>query len=67
MTTGLTVFGPMVQRSSEWLEARRGMVTASIVGKLITPTLGSLTTTRLALSSLPSRLSECRGGSMRLR
>ena len=39
MTTGLTVFGPMVQRSSEWLEARRGMVTASIVGKLITPPL----------------------------
>ena len=35
----LTTYPRMEQRSAEWLAARRGMVTASVVGKLITPTL----------------------------
>jgi predicted phage-related endonuclease len=29
----------MEQRSPEWFEARRGLITASVVGKLLTPTL----------------------------
>ena len=35
----LTVYERMEQGTDEWLEARRGIVTASVVGKLITPTL----------------------------
>lgn len=33
----LTIHDNLVQGSDEWLEVRRGIVTASIVGKLITP------------------------------
>lgn len=33
----LTVLPDLLQGSDEWLEQRRGMVTASVVGKLITP------------------------------
>ena len=33
----LHVLDDLVQRSDEWYEARRGMVTASVVGRLITP------------------------------
>lgn len=35
----LTVYDDLEQGTDEWLEARRGIVTASEVGKLITPTL----------------------------
>lgn len=35
----LTVFPELEQRSDEWYEQRRGIVTASAVGKLLTPTL----------------------------
>ena len=35
----LTVYERMEQGTDEWLEARRGIVTASVVGRLITPTL----------------------------
>jgi len=35
----LTVYGDLEQRSDEWLAARCGMVTASVVGQLLTPTL----------------------------
>lgn len=34
----LTEFADLEQGSDAWLEARRGMVTASVVGKLLTPT-----------------------------
>lgn len=34
----LTVFPELEQGTPEWLEARRGIVTASTVGKLLTPT-----------------------------
>lgn len=33
----LTIFKELEQGSDEWLEARRGILTASVVGKLITP------------------------------
>lgn len=33
----LTVYSDLEQRSVEWYEARRGIVTASMVGRLITP------------------------------
>lgn len=33
----LTEYADLVQGSDEWLEARRGIVTASVVGQLITP------------------------------
>lgn len=33
----LTIIPNLIQGSDEWLEARRGIVTASVVGKLITP------------------------------
>ena len=33
----LKVYENLEQRSDEWLEARRGIVTASTVGQLITP------------------------------
>lgn len=36
---GLTVYPHMEQRSPEWFAARCGIVTASVVGKLLTPTL----------------------------
>ena len=35
----LTILTDLEQRSEEWYEARRGIVTASTVGKLLTPTL----------------------------
>src|SRR6478752_4158012 len=35
----LHVFEDMEQRSPEWYAARCGIVTASVVGKLLTPTL----------------------------
>lgn len=35
----LNIYPEMEQRSEEWLAARRGIVTASTVGNLITPTL----------------------------
>lgn len=35
----LTVFPHVEQRSDEWFEQRRGMVTASVVGQLLTPSL----------------------------
>jgi len=35
----LKIYEELEQGSSEWLEARRGIVTASEVGKLVTPTL----------------------------
>lgn len=35
----LTLYLDLVQGSNDWLEARRGIVTASVVGQLITPTL----------------------------
>lgn len=35
----LHIFDNMEQRSPEWFEARCGIVTASVVGKLLTPTL----------------------------
>lgn len=35
----VTVYNDLGQRSEEWYEVRRGIVTASIVGKLLTPTL----------------------------
>lgn len=34
----LHVYNDLAQGSDEWLEARRGIVTASVVGQLITPT-----------------------------
>lgn len=34
----LTVHDDLIQGSEEWLEARRGIVTASVVGKLLTTT-----------------------------
>lgn len=36
---GLTQYPDLVQGTDEWLEARRGIITASTVGKLLTPTL----------------------------
>lgn len=33
----LTEYGDLEQGSDEWLEARRGIVTASVVGELVTP------------------------------
>ena len=35
----LTIHDDLIQGSDEWHDARRGMVTASVVGQLITPTL----------------------------
>jgi hypothetical protein len=35
----LTTYTDLEQRSDEWFAARRGIVTASIVGRLLTPTL----------------------------
>lgn len=37
--SNLTTYPDLEQNSLEWLEARRGIVTASAVGKLVTPTL----------------------------
>ena len=34
----LKIFEDLVQGTPEWLAARRGIVTASVVGQLITPT-----------------------------
>jgi hypothetical protein len=34
---GLHTYSDLVQGTDEWLEARRGIVTASVVGQLITP------------------------------
>lgn len=35
----LTTFPDLVQRSDEWYEVRRGIITASVIGRFITPTL----------------------------
>ena len=35
----LTTYAELEQGSDEWLQARRGLLTASTIGKLITPTL----------------------------
>lgn len=35
----LTVYDNLVQREPEWYAARRGILTASVVGKMVTPTL----------------------------
>jgi predicted phage-related endonuclease len=35
----LTILPDLIQGTEEWLDQRRGMVTASVVGKLLTPTL----------------------------
>lgn len=35
----LTTFNELEQGSDEWLQARCGIITASVIGKLITPTL----------------------------
>jgi hypothetical protein len=35
----LTTYDELIQGSDEWLEARRGIITASAIGQLITPTL----------------------------
>jgi hypothetical protein len=35
----LTILPNLIQGSEEWLDQRRGIVTASVVGKLLTPTL----------------------------
>lgn len=35
----LTTYPDLVQGSDEWLEARRGVLTASVIGELLTPTL----------------------------
>lgn len=35
----LKIYDDLEQGSEEWLEARRGILTASVIGKLITPTL----------------------------
>lgn len=35
----LTIYSDLTQGTDEWLEARRGILTASVIGKLITPTL----------------------------
>lgn len=35
----LTIYSDLDQGTDEWLEARRGILTASVIGKLITPTL----------------------------
>lgn len=35
----LTILPDLMQGTEEWLEQRRGMVTASVVGRLLTPTL----------------------------
>lgn len=50
----LHVYEDLEQGSDEWLEARRGIVTASTIGRLITPTLklASNDTARTALRSL---------------
>lgn len=37
--TAVKTYPDLEQGSDEWLEARRGIVTASVVGQLITPTL----------------------------
>lgn len=37
--SNLTTYPDLEQGTLEWLEARRGIVTASVVGKLVTPTL----------------------------
>lgn len=37
--SALKVYTELEQGSDEWLEARRGIVTASVMGKLISPTL----------------------------
>lgn len=36
---GLTVYRDLEQRSEEWYKVRRGILTASVVGKMVTPTL----------------------------
>ena len=35
----ITIYDHLEQHTDEWFEARRGILTASVIGKLITPTL----------------------------
>jgi hypothetical protein len=35
----ITIYDQLEQHTDEWYEARRGIITASVIGKLITPTL----------------------------
>ena len=35
----VTIYDQLEQGTPEWLEARRGIITASVIGRLITPTL----------------------------
>jgi len=35
----ITIYDQLEQHTDEWFEARRGILTASVIGKLITPTL----------------------------
>lgn len=37
--SAMVEYPELIQGSDEWLEARRGVVTASVIGRLITPTL----------------------------
>lgn len=55
----LTLYPDMVQRSDEWYEARLGMVTASVVGCLLTPTgkvADNETSRKVALTLAAERL-----------
>lgn len=57
--SGLTVYADLVQGTDEWLQARCGIVTASVVGKLITPTLkvaDNATSRGLTLSLVAERI-----------
>ena len=45
----LTIYNYLEQGSDEWLEARRGIVTASTVGKLLTST-GKIANKRSSLA-----------------
>src|SRR5699024_6157905 len=61
----LTIFDQLKQGSTEWLEARRGIITASTIGKLLTSTgkVASNETSRaltetLALERLTGRVQD---------
>src|SRR5699024_12864457 len=50
----LTIFDQLEQGGTEWLEARRGIVTASTVGKLLTSTgkIANIDTSRTLIETL---------------
>lgn len=55
----LTVYRDIIQGTEEWHELRRGIVTASVVGKLLTPTLkvaSNDTSRTLTLSLMAERI-----------